>query len=482
MDPWDAALYLRQSKGKAAIPRQRSYTTAHIEARGGRVVTEFTDKDSTAFQRPGEEPPDRDGFNALLAYVTANPGVRPAAWHIDRLIRSGADADRLVTACHRGDHVIETKGSGSYDLATATGRKHLRDDGSVAAHEVDHSIERILARKLEAAGEGLWSGGPRPFGWEPIPSAPGDDRKYAGLRIRETEARLIRDAAGAVLSGDSIGAIERAWRALGVTGTRGGPVTGQHIRRVLLRPRNAGICVHLGREAGPGDWPAILDEPVFRALQATLTDPGRNVSPGPERRWLGSGFYQCGICCQPLKSHHAGAGSRKNRTPRPAYACPGHVARSAIPLDGWILDLMAARLARVEPAELPRDQAVPDANAIHAQLVVQRGLKDEAAGLFGQRAIDGQQLARITADADREIAALRPRLAQAVKASPLTGVPVLAGEIRDWLAGLHVSRQRVIAAELFAWVRVMPARPGKPPGARRGEAYFDRSAIEYEWR
>jgi DNA invertase Pin-like site-specific DNA recombinase len=476
------ALYLRQSKGRAGIPRQRRETTAEAAKQGRSFSAEFCDKDTTAFQRVGAVRTEREHFLALLAWLPAHPGRQAWAWHADRFIRDTADAEALIRACAQGGNIIATRGGGSYDLATATGKRRLREDAVLGAYEVEHAIERITAKKLEQAAEGEWFGGPRPFGWEGIPSAPGDDRKFAGLRVREAEAELVRQAAGAVLSGTSIGAIERTWAALGITGTLGGPVTGQHIRRLLLRPRNAGILVHLGREAGPGTWPAILDEDVFRAVQSTLTDPTRLVTPGPERRWLGSGFYLCGVCGKTVKPHHVGAGTR-GRAPRTVYRCPGHVSRSALPADEWVLDLMAARLARVEPAELPRDQAVPDANAIHAQIVVQRGLKGEAAGLFGQRAIDGAQLARITADADREIAALRLRLAQAVKASPLSGMPAGAEAIRGWLAGHHVSRQRVIAGELFAWVKVMPAeRRGKPAGAKRGEPYFDRSAILYEWR
>jgi DNA invertase Pin-like site-specific DNA recombinase len=481
MDTGDA-LYLRQSKGRAGIPRQRRETTAEAEKHGRGFAAEFCDKDTTAFQRVGAQRTERADFLNLLAWLPANPGRQAWAWHADRFIRDTADAEALIRACAQGGNIIATRGGGTYDLTTATGKRRLREDAVLGAYEVEHAIERITARKREQAAEGEWFGGPRPFGWEGIPSAPGDERKFAGLRVREAEAQPLREAAAAILSGTSIAGIERDWRAQGITGTLGGAITGQHIRRLLLRPRNAGILVHLGREAGPGTWPAILDEPVFRALQATLTDPSRVTTPGPERRWLGSGFYQCGICHGPVKSHHAGAGTRKNRQPRPTYACIGHVARSAVPLDAWILDLMAARLATADQREVPRKKTVPDAGAIHAQIVVQRGLKDEAAGLFGQQAIDGPQLARITADADREIAALRDRLAAAVQASPLSGMPAGADEIRDWLAGLHVSRQRVIAGDLFAWIRIMPARHGKPPGVGRGEPWFDRSAIEYEWR
>lgn len=481
--PPEYVLYLRQSKERAGTPRQRRETEQHLGRIGPYLIAgEFCDRDRTAFQAVGAKRPERERFTAMLAHLAAHPGIRIAAWDADRLIRSGADVEDLIRACVAGRHLIETCNGGTYDLSTANARRRIRHDATDAAHEVEHAIERITARKREQAADGEWFGGPRPFGWEGIPSAAGARGKFAGLRIRESEAQLIREAAAAVLAGTSVGAIERRWAALGVTGTLGGAITAQHVRRILLRPRNAGILVHLGREAGPGTWPAILDEFVFRALQATLLDSSRITTPGPERRWLGSGFYRCGICDGPMKSHHAGAGTRKNRQPRPTYACLGHVARSAVPLDAWILDLIAARLATADQKDAPREQTVPDAGAIHAQIVVQQGLKAEAAGLFSQRAIDGSQLARITADADRETAALRDRLAAAVHASPLSGMPAGAQEIRDWLAGLHVSRRRAIAGDLFAWVRVMPARHGKPPGVKRGEPWFDRSAIEYQWR
>ena len=113
-----------------------------------------------------------------------------------------------------------------------------------------------------------------------------------------------------------------------------------------------------------------------------------------------------------------------------------------------------------------RREADPRANRRPA------GPQGEAAGLFSQRAIDGAQLARITADADRETAALRLRLAAAVKASPLSGMPAGAEAIRGWLAGHHVSRQRVIAGELLEWVRVMPAEGGESlRGRARGTVF-----------
>ena len=151
--------------------------------------------------------------------------------------------------------------------------------------------------KLEAAAEGKWSGGPQPVRLGGIPSAPGEDRKFAGLRIRETEAaapppgRRRRPVAA-----QSLNAIARAWNAAGSTGTLGGQWTASTGRAgVLLRPRNAGIRVHLGAEVGPGTWPAILDEPVFRAVcRPSWATPAGTSPPAPSGAGSAPGFYQCG--------------------------------------------------------------------------------------------------------------------------------------------------------------------------------------------
>src|ERR1039457_4305650 len=97
--------YLRQSKGRAGIARQRRETDQHLGRLGPYTPgREFCDKDRTAFQKVGASRPERERFAAMLAYLAAHPGARIAAWHADRLIRSGADAEDLIRVCAKGGH------------------------------------------------------------------------------------------------------------------------------------------------------------------------------------------------------------------------------------------------------------------------------------------------------------------------------------------------------------------------------------------
>src|SRR5215469_12937586 len=197
--PAEYALYLRESKGRTGTGRQRTLTTAYLERLGGAVAAEFCDVDRTAFRKVGAARPEREDFDRMLGWLSAHPGAGIAAWHADRLLRDPEETERLIRACVAGGHLVETKGGGTYDLSTATGRKRLRDDANDAAYEVDHNRERILAQKAEAAAAGMWLGSMRPFGYEGVPAEPGSDRRYEGLRVVPAEAAAIRSAASDIL-------------------------------------------------------------------------------------------------------------------------------------------------------------------------------------------------------------------------------------------------------------------------------------------
>src|SRR5690242_16361906 len=97
--PDEYFLYLRKSVGRMGIGRQRTITAGHLGKLGGRVAAEFTDTDSTAYAKPGQEPPPRRDFQRLLAELDRFPGVGVAAWHVDRILRNGEDAAIFTRAC-----------------------------------------------------------------------------------------------------------------------------------------------------------------------------------------------------------------------------------------------------------------------------------------------------------------------------------------------------------------------------------------------
>ena len=470
----DYAAYLRKSKGRTGISRQRAITTAHIERSGGQITAEFTDTDRTAFQKTGGKRPVRDGFTAMLAMLRANPGLGVAAWHADRLTRNSEDTEDLIRVCAAGGHLVETPRGGTYDLSTATGRKRLRDDANDAAYEVDHMIERMTAMKAEHAAEGHWLGGRRPFGYEPD-----------GMTLRPAEAGPLAAAHRAVLHGVSLAAICRDWDERGIltaTGKRWRPA---ELGRVLKRPRNAGLLEHLGGISGPAQWAPVVDETTWRGVAAILSDSSRKTTPGPAPRHLLSWIARCGVCGGPvICTSRKGAAARGKPTTL-VYRCRegtrGHLARDAALLDALAAALVIGRLSRPDAADLltrPDDgrqgqlaELYQEKAAVEAQMLA----RDR---LHRRRVITDQMLEEGLAELAGELAVVERRIGAAAQAdilAPLVGDPEAVWE------GYGLDQRRAVIRRLMT-ITLLPSRRGRPPGWRPGEPYFDPESIRVEWR
>jgi site-specific DNA recombinase len=480
-------LYLRKSKGRAGIARQRNLTTATIERDGGRVIGEFTDEDRTAFQPVGTGRPERPGFDGLLAALAGSArGVRAAAYHADRLSRNSGDAELLTAACAAGDHLVLTHASGTYDLSTSNGRRRFRDDASAAAYEVDRKTEQITDQKREAAAAGLPLGGPRPFGWQTdfrtlhtsellVTEAEAARRKLDVIRMTETrrgiralvmvpysEAAELRAAIEAVAAGTSPGSIAARWNQRGVLTAGGGGWPGGHeVRRIILRPRNAGRMIHHGRDVGPGQWEPAIDDVTWRRACAVIREPRGGLHDWSPR-WLGSGIYLCGGCGGVMRAGRAGAPAA------PAYRCvtptvPGyepdgtrHASRRAAPLDAYVDEALQAWLAgsgaigRLARAPAEHAAAEADLARIDGELL-------KLAGQAGDELITAEMLAVAAAPLMARRRALAA--ARAGQAPDITGTALTGGELWE-MAQADLGRKRALLAMTLE-VKVMPQPPAR---------------------
>lgn len=462
-------IYLRKSKGRAGIGRQRTTTTAHIERLGGRIIAEFSDTDRTAYQKVGAARPRRDGFAAMLAMLRATPGLGVAAWHADRLTRNEHDTAELGRVCAEGGHLIVTKSGDSYDMSTASGRKRLRDDASDAQFEVDHNRERVLEMKAEAVAEGRWLGGRRPFGWQPDRDAPG------GLVLDEREVAALAQAHRDVLDHKSLYSVMRTWNAAGITTSAGRPWRASEIRRVLLRPSNAA--------PPPAKWPAIVDAGTHRAVAALLSDPGRKTTPGPERTHLLSGIALCGICGGAMVCSTTGPGRGK----RAVYRCrasvegaSGHVARDAAALDDYVTRLVIERLSREDAEKLLLKKTASDLPRLQKELATLREQMKAGNDLRRRGLLSAAEFAEERAEHQARLAQLEAAIAAA------EAVDVLAPMIRDPAAvwkTRDLGQRRAIIDTLII-IRVFPQPRGRPKGWVPGAPYFDPAIIDrgIEWR
>jgi DNA invertase Pin-like site-specific DNA recombinase len=276
------------------VDRQEADCRELAQRLGWDVVAVFADNDVSAYDRRKVRPQ----YRHMLEAIRRGDVHGVIAWHPDRLHRRNTELEGFIDLVETHGVQVQTVRAGQYDLATASGQMIARILGAAAQHEVAHSRERVQRAKTQAATDGKYRGGPRPFGYE-----------ADGMTVRESEARVIRDATKAVLAGRTLASIARELREQGVTGTRGKPITYNNLRDMLLRPRNAGILAkglpnrnattnnstRAYQEIGPAAWPAVVPEEEWRALVKLLTDGDRLTAPVTEKRWIGSGIYRCGV-------------------------------------------------------------------------------------------------------------------------------------------------------------------------------------------
>jgi len=489
----DFVLYLRLTKGRAGIGRQRRDCQRYADKHGIRIVGEFQDADSTAFTKVGAARAARDDYDRMLAMLRADDRKEPLgvlAWHADRLDRDVAHSDQLVQVCAAGRHVVETARSGTYEMWTATGRKRFRADVIDAQFEVDHMTERWELQKAEAAEAGEWLGGHRPFGYE-----------ADGVTPREAEADAVDAGSLAILAGLSLSHVRREWNAAGLRSTvAGAEFTEPQVRRILLRARNAGIMVHRGREVGRAVWPPILCRDLaggdqeawraaaverFRAVQAVLTDPERRTATSTETAWLGSHIYLC-PCGAVMRPNPRGRGRR------PMYRCCAvaarpaakdgrlHVIRDAGALDDYVSAAIVARLSREDAAAVfvpaRRKDGTADLQARSAGLEARIA---EAGDMWEAGEIDRAELVRRRTRMRAELARVRAQIVEAVATSPVEEL-ITSGDVAGTWESWPIERRRAVLRKVLR-VTVLPAPPGRPKGWRPGTPYFSSDHVDLEW-
>lgn len=447
----DAVIYTRISKDRTGaglgVDRQEEDCRALAQRLGWTVVAVHSDNDISAYSGK-----TRPGFEALLA----SPIKRVVVWHQDRLLRLSSDLERVLDA----GLTVHTVQAGTLDLATSTGKAVARTVAAWSTYEIEQSRDRMLRAKQQAAANGRYRGGRRPFGYE-----------ADGVTIRQDEAQALSQAAQGLLEGRTLLAMVRA---LNVPTTGGRPMTGVALRNILLRPRNAGLIEVAGEIVGQAAWPAILEEDIWRGVVAILKDPTRKTTPGPERKWLGSGLFICGQCGLRMKTH-------RSPSLRTVYTCQPskHVARDQEAVDGYVQSEVAKRLDEPDLADLLAPEAV-DLGPVRTEAAGVRARLDEAAAAYGQGVITLSQMTTATETLRGRLEALEGHLAQAHQGSVLGALSATQVPSVAFLAAPLDVRRQII--DSLCEVTIFPGRRGRPAGWKPGQPYADLATVKVRWR
>lgn len=462
-----AAIYARisQDRGGEAlgVARQEELCRDLADRKGWPVAEVYIDNDISAYK--GKR---RPAYERMLRDLET--GVRDAVITVDldRLTRHPAELERFITLA---DHhsVALANVSGDTDLATSDGRFKARILGAVARQESEKKSERLKRQRRQAARLGKpHSGGRRAYGYE-----------RDGATVQESEAAVVREAAGRLLAGASLREIAADFNVRGIPPANAKAWSVTSLRTMLASPRIAGLRIHQGEVIGDGSWEGLVDRETFHRLQAVLGDPRRRQLGRPPREVnLLTGMVTCGRCQATLAySRRADSGAGRYVCHRaPGHTGCGKLAVAADPLEALVADAAIMALtddglgrhigeARSQPADVRA--AARELDAIHAQ-------REELGRAYGS----GQAPLSMVLAAQEELNR-RERDARAVIASDQGGqvlaeVPSVEAELRAWWEAADVDRRRELLKAVIDSVEVSPGKPGM--------RFMDPRRVRVVWR
>jgi site-specific DNA recombinase len=468
-----SAIYVRISRDQAGTglgtERQETLCRDLAVQLGVEVAEVYSDNDVSAYS--GRR---RPGYERMLADIEAGRVDLVLCYHSDRLMRRTKDLERYIDVCRPRAVVTHQVTAGVLDLSTATGLAVAKTVAAWNQHESDHKAERIKAQKKQAAAAGKYLGGRVPWGWTKVDTITDRLGRKRGGRVvvDEVAAGLIRSGAEAIVAGRSLMSVTRDWADSGAVSLSGLRMNTTQVRRVLMRPRNAGLMTFHGQVVGD-DWPAVVPLSLFRKVEAVLTSPDRPRQSESKFRYLLSGIAVC-YCGRRM----TGFGVEKGRR---SYRCSvhqeggryvaGHANRAMRPLDEYVQVMAGAYLARddvraVLVAEL-QAQENRSRPVESADVVALLNRKKQLARLFAQGQISEEQLTEGTLEIAAMLNALESMAAANGGSRAVSGV-LLSDDPRAEFLSSPVDIQREILRDLFT-IEL------RESGPHRGE--FDPSTV-----
>ena len=454
-----AAVYLRQSLDKTgeglAISRQREACLKLCAEKGWEPV-EYADNDiSASTGKP------RPAYLQLLADIESGAIGAVVCYHLDRLHRRPIELETFIALADAKSVKLATV-SGDVNLGTDNGRLIARITGAVARAEVERkSARQKLASTQKAAMGKAHAAGTRPFGYTKAcgTKCTEQHRHTPGELIFE-EANAIRAAYKAMQQGATLYGIAATWNKQGLTSTRGNQWTGRTVRQVLINPRYAGLRIHLGEvvtddQGNPvkGEWKPVVSLVVWEDTCRILNAASRFTGKSTARKHLLTGLAVCGEC-----GHKMGSMSRSSGKGS-GYICKGcyGVSRSMAPVDTFVVNTIAARLARPDAAVVLA-KPTADTSALTEESSRLRRRIASAEQDYNDDLITARQMNAKIEQANARLAQIDAKLLSATASRALDGL-VGKADAAARFAKLTLDRQRKVIDTLCV-VTIHKARRG----------------------
>ena len=214
---------------------------------------------------------ERPALQRLLVDIEAGRVDVIVVYKVDRLTRALSDFAKLVEIFdRRGVSFVSI--TQQFNTTTSMGRLTLNILLSFAQFERELIGERVRDKVAASKKKGMWMGGTVPLGYD------AKDRK---LVVNKAEARRVEDIYRRYLRLKSVRALQVELDAAGIRSKRrvrpdgtehGNQQFSQGALYLLLQNRTyRGEATHKGN-AYPGEHSAIVDKPLWDAVQAVLAE------------------------------------------------------------------------------------------------------------------------------------------------------------------------------------------------------------------
>ena len=452
---------------REGVDRQREDTAALCEVEGWTVAGVYVDNDRSASNGKG-----RPEWDRLLADIQSGKIDAVAAWDQDRINRMMDDFVAYKKLFVARGIKLATSNNGKIDLSTPGGVLTATIKTAVSEHEIAMMQVRMrrAARQKAEQGKPKWK---RAFGYVPDTRRKADDD---GTRQKDpVTGPLVKQAYAGILAGASLGDICRGWNDAGAYTLRGHQWTPNAMAGFLRNPRNAGLRSHthdgITEIVGPGTWPALVDESLWRTAQSVL-DGRPHRAPGRKsvRKHLLTGVLGCGRCGHYLSGHWTQQSIR-------LYGCKQchGISIRAEHVEPLLYRIVSGRLAMPDAVDLLKaeihDKA--EAEAIRVELNGLYGELEKIGVERGQRLLTGQQAKTATDVVKADIAKLERRQQDQERLQVFDGLPLGKPEVADAVSRLSPDRFRAVLDVLLT-VTVAPV--GK------GGRVFNPERVRVDWR
>jgi site-specific DNA recombinase len=508
------AIYARLSKDRAGesenIEIQKAECVEYAAEKGWEVVgPPFEDNDISA-SRYSTKP--RPGYQALLESIRAGQVEAVLVTEMPRLYRR---IEELLELLHLAETTplrrIEPVEGNGYDLSTGEGVHNAVSAVNNAVLESRKISDRTKRKKKAQARNGVFSGGPRPFGysWTPaVKDRAGKVLEPSRLQVVQREAEMIRQVANKLLGGKSLRSVTYELNQAGWRTIRGNYWRPSNLRRVLTSHRIVGVRVHHGVEY-PATWPAILDRETWEELQLLLNAEARFTGAARKggRTYLLTGMVFCGYCQQEGELGTIpmiGYGSRDKGGPaRRRYYCKatddrglrsgcGKVARLAEPVEALVSDAVLEMLESERMAKLLADTTEPEELAGLLREHQEHKLRlEEVRAAYASGRLGMEDMLSIRAMIEEAMDGIRRRMAKLQSGRALASVPMGQSYRQAWDKG-DLDWRRSLVALVVEKVILHPGRPGAHRWPdddnlelleRTGRQWqFDPDKVEIRWR